>query len=381
MADSKPAASFVMAGGGTGGHVIPALAVARELRERGHSVRFIGTQKGIEAKLVPAAGFPIEWIEIGGLNRVGVKRMVETLAELPWSIWQAARALDRAKPVAVFSTGGFVAGPVLLAALWKKIPVVVMEPNAVPGFTHRKLAQYVAQALVSFPETRQWFPGRNTEVTGLPVRGEFFEVSPKPLGETATVLITGGSQGSRTLNVAAEESWPLWKEASEKWASNPGPVKRIRLVLQTGKRGFDELKPKFEKAKEAGAVSGEIHSFLDGMVEAFREADLVVSRAGMGAVSELSAAGKPSILIPLPTAADQHQLRNAEAMERAGAARLVLDGEMNGKRLVEEVSRLLEDPGKLQEMAKAARGFAKPGAAKRAADVLESHIPTPRRAG
>ncbi len=381
MADSKPAASFVMAGGGTGGHVIPALAVARELRAHGHSVRFIGTQKGIEAKLVPAAGFPIEWIEIGGLNRVGLKRMIESLAELPWSIWQAARILDRAKPVAVFSTGGFVAGPVLLAALWKKIPVVVMEPNAVPGFTHRKLAQYVAQALVSFPETRQWFPGRNTEVTGLPVRGEFFEVSPKPLGETATVLITGGSQGSRTLNVAAEESWPLWKEASEKLASNQGPVKRIRLVLQTGKRGFDELKPKFEKAKEAGEVSGEIHSFLDGMAEAFREADLVVSRAGMGAVSELSAAGKPSILIPLPTAADQHQLRNAEAMERAGAARLVLDSEMNGKRLVEEVMRLLEDPGKLREMGKAARGFAKPGAARRAAEVLESYIPGEGRAG
>ncbi len=144
--------TFVMAGGGTGGHVIPALAVARELRARGHEVRFIGTRRGMEAKLVPAENFPIEWIEIGGLKSVGLRKTLSTLAELPWSVWQAARMLDRAKPSAVFSTGGFVAGPVLLAALWKRMPVVVMEPNAVPGFTHRKLGRWVARALVSFPE-------------------------------------------------------------------------------------------------------------------------------------------------------------------------------------------------------------------------------------
>jgi UDP-N-acetylglucosamine--N-acetylmuramyl-(pentapeptide) pyrophosphoryl-undecaprenol N-acetylglucosamine transferase len=147
----KEPASFVMAGGGTGGHVIPALAVARELRLRGHTVRFIGTRRGIEAKLVPAADFPIDWIEIGGLNCVGLRRMITSLAELPWSVFEAARALDRARPVtAVFSTGGYVAGPVLLAALWKRVPVVVMEPNAVPGFTHRKLARFISKALVSF---------------------------------------------------------------------------------------------------------------------------------------------------------------------------------------------------------------------------------------
>src|SRR6185436_8009513 len=165
----KAPGSFVMAGGGTGGHVIPALAVARELRERGHAVRFIGTERGIEAKLVPAADFPIEWIQIGGLNRVGLVRTAETLLELPWSIWQAARVLQRARPAAVFSTGGYVAGPVLLAALWKRIPVVIMEPNAIPGFTHRRLARFVARALVSFPATTSWFPEGRTEVTGLPV--------------------------------------------------------------------------------------------------------------------------------------------------------------------------------------------------------------------
>src|SRR5580698_4855168 len=174
----KRPSNFVMAGGGTGGHVIPALAVGRELRARGHSVRFIGTRRGIEARLVPAAGFPIEWIEIGGLKRVGLRKTLSTLAELPWSVLQASRMLRRARPAAVFSTGGYVAGPVLLAALWMRIPMVVMEPNAVPGFTHRRLARFVDRALVSFPSTAKWFPAGRAEVTGLPVREEFFAVPP-----------------------------------------------------------------------------------------------------------------------------------------------------------------------------------------------------------
>src|SRR5579885_3768249 len=218
-------ATFVMAGGGTGGHVIPGLAVARELRARGHLVRFIGTERGMEAKLVPAGSFPIEFIEIGGLKRVGLKKTLTSLSELPFSIWQASRMLAKANPAAVFSMGGYVAGPVLLAALWRRIPVVVMEPNFVPGFTHRRLAPFVARALVSFEETAKWFP--RAEVTGLPVREEFFSIPPKLRGGKLTVLITGGSQGSRTLNRAAEQSWPLWKS--------------VRLIHQTGAKAFEEI--------------------------------------------------------------------------------------------------------------------------------------------
>ena len=345
-----------MAGGGTGGHVLPALAVARELRARGHQVRFVGVERGLEAKLVPAENFPLEWIEIGGLNRVGFRQTLATLSELPFSIWQAARILDRTAPAAVFSTGGYVAGPVLAAAVWKRIPIVIMEPNAIPGFTHRHLARFVTRALVSFAEAERWFPKGRTEVTGLPIREGFFTVPVKPHGWVVTILITGGSQGSRTLNRAAEESWPLWNR------------ERIRLIHQTGSRTYQELAPKF---CESG-MPGEIAEFISDMPRAFSEADLVVSRAGMGAVSELAAAGKPSILAPLPGASDQHQLKNAQAFEQAGAARVVLDREMTGARLVEEVSRLTDTPGLLEEMATAARAFAKPGAAQRAADVLES---------
>ncbi len=353
----KGSANFVMAGGGTGGHVIPALAVARELRSRGHSVLFIGTHRGIESKLVPAEGFPIEWIEIGGLNRVGVRNMVTSLAELPLSVTVAARLLSRAKPAAVFSMGGYVAGPVLIAALWMRLPVVVMEPNAVPGFTHRKLARFVTKALVSFEDTLRYFPKGRAELAGRPVREEFFTIAPKPQTDVATVLITGGSQGSRTLNRAAEESWPLWKKDS------------VRLIHQTGERAFDELASKFRQS----GVSGDISAFIDDMPGAFSGADVIVSRSG-GTVSEIAAAGKPSILVPLPTAADQHQLRNAEAFAGAGAARLVLDSEMTGSRLVQEVARLTGQTGLLEKMGAAARSLARPGAAKRAADILEGFI-------
>lgn len=351
-------AGFVMAGGGTGGHVIPALAVARELRSRGHAVRFIGTRRGIEAKLVPAANFPIDWIEIGGLNRVGPRQMLASLAELPWSVFEAARLLHRARPVtAVFSMGGYVAGPVLIAALWKRLPVVVMEPNAVPGFTHRKLARFVARALVSFEETLRYFPKGRAEVTGRPVDDAFFAIAPKPRTDAMTVLITGGSQGSQTLNRAVEQSWPLWKEDS------------ARLIHQTGERALADLAPKFR----ASGMAGEISAFLEDMPRAFAEADVIVSRSG-GTVSEIAAAGKPSILVPLPAAADQHQLRNAQAFEKAGAATLVLDAEMTGARLVHEVTRLAADPALLEKMGQAARSLARPGAATRAADVLEGFI-------
>jgi len=351
-------AAYVMAGGGTGGHVLPALAVARELRARGHSIHFIGTRLGMESRLVPAEGFPIEWVEIGGLNRVGLRRSIETLADLPVSVWHASRLLDRIHPAAIFSTGGYVAGPVLLAALSKRLPIVVIEPNAVPGFTHRKLARFVARALVSFPETARWFPEGRTEVTGLPVRKEFFTIPVKVREGPLTLLITGGSQGSRTLNRAVEESWPLWK---------PGEV---TLIHQTGKKVYEDLVPRFRNT----GVAGEMAPFFDDMPGRFAQADVMLSRSGMGAVSELAAAGKPSILVPLPTASDHHQLRNAEALAKAGAARLVLDGEMTGARLVQEVRRLAEESGAMESMARAVRAFAHPGAAVRAAEILEGFV-------
>jgi UDP-N-acetylglucosamine--N-acetylmuramyl-(pentapeptide) pyrophosphoryl-undecaprenol N-acetylglucosamine transferase len=344
--------NFLMAGGGTGGHVIPGLAVARELRSRGHQVSFVGTASGMEAKLVPAAGFDLQTIQIGGLNRVGLRRAIVTLARLPIATVSSDRYVRRA--AAVFSMGGYVAGPPVLAAILRRVPVVVMEPNAVPGFTNRSISRLVARALVSFPETAAFFPRGCTEVTGLPVREEFFHIQPKVRGRVLHLLITGGSQGSRTLNQAALRSWPLFLQAGFP----------IRITHQTGASGFAEIRDAFALS----GIEGEVVPFLSDMPAAFAAADLVVCRSGAGTVSELAAAGKPSILVPFPFAADNHQTRNAEAMERGGASRLVADAGMTGETLFEAVSRIIADLGPMGE---AARQFAKPGAARRAADVLE----------
>jgi len=350
-------ATFLMAGGGTGGHVIPAVAVARELKSRGHQPVFVGTRSGFEAKLVPGAGFPLEFIEIGGLNRVGVAQTLRTLGQLPASFGKSLGLLNDYRPSAVFSMGGYAAGPVTLAAWWKNVPIVIMEPNAVPGLANRQMGRFAARALVSFTEAQRFFPSGRSEVTGLPVRCEFFNIGPKPPGDRLTILITGGSRGSRTLNNATREGWNLLRQA---------PF-HVRLIHQTGTEAHQAIAKDFAQV----GIEGEVVPFISDMPSAFAQADLIVCRSGAGAVAELAAAGKPSILVPFPFAADDHQLRNAEAFAKAGAARLVLDREMNGQRLYEEVNRLASNPPELVGMGAQARTFAHPNAAQRAADVLE----------
>jgi UDP-N-acetylglucosamine--N-acetylmuramyl-(pentapeptide) pyrophosphoryl-undecaprenol N-acetylglucosamine transferase len=348
---------FLMAGGGTGGHVIPALAVARELKRRGHEPFFVGTVAGLEAKLVPEAGFAIEFVEIGGLKRVGVVRTVRTLAQLPLATAQMAARLGRWRPAAIFSMGGYAAGPVVLAAVVRRIPMALMEPNAMPGITNRWIGRVAGRALINFEETARYFPRDRAELAGIPVRPEFFAIPPKPRGEALVLLVTGGSRGSRTLNNAVRESWPLLRDAGF----------RVRLVHQTGREAYEEI----ARAFAASGIEGEVAPFIEDMPAAFAAADLVVSRSGAGAVAEIAAAGKAAILVPFPFAADDHQRRNAEALARAGAARLVADREFTGKRLLEEIAALIGEPGAIEKTGEAARKFARPGAAARAADILE----------
>ena len=345
---------FLMAGGGTGGHVIPALAVARELRARGHEVFFVGTDRGMEGKLVPAEGFELRRIDIGGLNRVTLRQKVATMIKLPLTTMECGKFVRESS--AVFSMGGYVAGPPVMAALLRRRPVVVMEPNAIPGFTNRVISRFVTRALISFEATESYFPKGKTETTGLPVREEFFRIPPRNRGEVLNVLITGGSQGSRTLNQAARASWPLFRDAGFP----------VRFLHQTGLREHEELRAAFEQS----GLEGEIVPFITNMPAAFAEADLIVCRSGAGSVSELAAAGKPSILVPFPFAADDHQTRNAEAMERGGAARLIRDAELTGDRFFAAIGEAGE-VRVLESMAKAARQLAKPGAARRAAEILE----------
>jgi UDP-N-acetylglucosamine--N-acetylmuramyl-(pentapeptide) pyrophosphoryl-undecaprenol N-acetylglucosamine transferase len=349
--------TFLMAGGGTGGHVIPAIAVARELRARGHEVRFVGTERGAEARLVPQAGFPLEFIRIGGVMGVSLARKLASAMALVSSTLSQWSDLGRRRPNAIFSMGGYVAGPPVLAALIRRIPIVVMEPNAIPGLTNRWIGCWVAAALVNFPVTRDYFRTRRTEVIGMPVREEFFELPRRESASPFTILITGGSQGSRTLNMAARSAWPKLAELGQS----------IYVIHQTGSLQIDQLRPEFERS----GVNGEISAFIADMPAAFARADLIICRSGAGAVSEVAAAGKPSVLIPFPFAADDHQTHNAERLREAGAAILHRDSEWSGDRFVSVVRDLLRQPEKLRQMSEAARSLARPGAAQRAADILE----------
>jgi UDP-N-acetylglucosamine--N-acetylmuramyl-(pentapeptide) pyrophosphoryl-undecaprenol N-acetylglucosamine transferase len=309
----------------------------------------------MESRLVPAAGYPIEYIKVGGLNRVGFSRQLKTALELPMSAGAVTALLGSYRPDAVFSMGGFVAGPTVIAALLRRIRIVVMEPNAIPGFTNRRVAPFVYRALVGFEETAKYFPPGRTEVTGLPVRKEFFEIEPKTSGEF-TLLITGGSRGARTLNRASRESWPLFREHQTP----------LRLIHQTGAAEHASLAADFEQT----GIHGEIVPFIHHMPSTFAQADLVLGRSGAGGVGEIAAAGMPSILVPLPTAADDHQRKNAEALVHAGAAEMVLDRELNGERLFRIVEALRNNPDRRAEMRAKVKRFAKPNAAERAAEVL-----------
>ncbi|MGI8745823.1 MAG: undecaprenyldiphospho-muramoylpentapeptide beta-N-acetylglucosaminyltransferase [Bryobacteraceae bacterium] len=348
--------TIIMGGGGTGGHVIPAIAVAKQLVLRGHTPVFIGTRTGFEAKLVPSSGFVLEYIQIGGLKRVGAAQTFRTFRQLPLSVFQVFGMFDRHRPAAIFSMGGYVAGPVVLAGLIRRLPIVVLEPNAMPGVTNRRIGRFVSRALLNFPEAARFFPPGRSEVTGVPIRQEFFDISPKPREAVFTILITGGSQGSRTLNEAVREAWPLFQNAAFP----------VRLLHQTGAVAYQDFSNGFAQTD----LQGEILPFFDNMPAAFARADLIVSRSG-STVVEIAAAGKPSILVPFPSAADQHQLRNAEALARANAAVLVLDREMNGRRFFEEVAKLAADPQRLDRMGEQARAFAHPHAAERAAEILD----------
>jgi UDP-N-acetylglucosamine--N-acetylmuramyl-(pentapeptide) pyrophosphoryl-undecaprenol N-acetylglucosamine transferase len=347
----------IIAGGGTGGHVIPALAVAAELRLRGHDqILLVGTARGLEARLAPRHGLALETIDVGALKRVGILQKAATLFRLPYSFWQSRRILDSFQPDVVYGVGGYASGPVLFMAAMKGIPIVVHEPNAVPGFANRYVALFVARALVGFPEAARYFPATRVEVVGVPVRAEFFQVPRKLHLPPFTLLISGGSQGARSINRAVIESLPLFASSGLD----------VRFIHQTGEEDLGEAVAAFEKCGISGQA--QVLPFIDDMPAAFAAADLLICRSGASTLSEVTAAGKVAILVPFPFAADNHQLRNAQSLERAGAARVILDAELNGRCLFDAVVEALP---KLSQMEERSRALAHPRAAQRIAEVLE----------
>ncbi|MGB8887910.1 MAG: undecaprenyldiphospho-muramoylpentapeptide beta-N-acetylglucosaminyltransferase [Candidatus Korobacteraceae bacterium] len=344
----------IVAGGGTGGHVIPALAIAQELRSRyGAQVVFVGTSRGIETRLVPAAGFELHLIEVGGLNRVDFATRLKTVLDLPRAVMTSAKLISEFRPDVMVGVGGYASGPAMLAAAMMNIPTVAFEPNVVPGFANRLLAPMVRAAAVHFAETCHYF--RNCHVTGVPVRSEFFDVARRPKNDRPRLLVFGGSQGAHAINLAVLQALPKLMEA----------VPAICIIHQTGERDYPEAQAAYLQAM----VSAEVSPFIDDMPGAFARADLVLCRSGASTVAEITAAGKPAIFIPLPTAADDHQRHNAATLAAAGAARLLPQAELTPQRLVTEVASLLNDGAGLAKMSEAARRFAHPDAAAKIASL------------
>ena len=348
---------ILIAGGGTGGHIFPALAVARELKKRHNAeVLFVGTARGMESRLVPEAGFELRQINVGPLKSVSLLTRFRTVARLPRSIIDCERLIREFRPGAVLGVGGYASGPAMAAALWLRIPTMAFEPNAMPGLANRLVGKRVQAAAINFPAAASWF--RNAEVTGIPVRPEFFSLEP-PTGPPH-LLVFGGSQGARILN----ENMPR--------AIGPllAAVEGLTVLHQSGARHIEATRAAYVESGADGA-RWRVEAFLDDMAAQVGRAHLVLSRSGASTVAELAAAGKPALLVPFAAATDEHQRRNAEAMVHAGAAAMLLekDLEISGS-LLDALAGLLTDPARLKSMAQAARTQAHPGAAERIADKL-----------
>ncbi len=346
----------VLAGGGTGGHIIPAIAIAQELQKRySAEVLFIGTARGLETRLVPAAGFRLQLVKVGALNRVSIGTRLRTGFDLPRAVLAAGRMLAEFEPEVVIGVGGYASGPAMLAAILKRLPTLAFEPNFVPGFANRMVARFVTAAAVHFEQTADNF--RNAVVTGVPVRPAFFEIAARTYSSSSpTLLVFGGSQGARAINQAVVRAIP---EAMKRL---PG----LRVIHQTGERDYNEVQAAYTQA----SVAAEVYKFIDDMPRFFARADLVLCRSGASTVAEIAAAGKPAIFVPLPLAADDHQRRNAQALEQAKAAVVLEETRLHEVWLVDTICALLEDPARLVRMSAAARALAHPNAAREIADVV-----------
>lgn len=351
----------LIAAGGTGGHIYPGIAVAKELIKRNAEtvVKFVGTERGLEKRLVPENGFEIFFIESAGLKNVGLAGQIKGVALLPKSFLAARKLIKEFKPDVVVGVGGYVTGPVLLMASLMKVPTLIMDSNALPGFTNRRLARFVDKAALTFEESLKFFPKGKGVVIGNPVRGEFFDIRPKNRDNARfCLLIFGGSQGARAINQAMVAALPHLEMFRE----------RLFITHQTGELDFETVNEGYAKANWSKA---EIKRYISDMVSAFAATDLIICRAGATTCAEISAAGKAAIMIPLPTAADDHQRKNAEALQNANAARMILQKDLSGEILANEIKALIENPNQVTFMETNANKLAKKDAAGAAADLIE----------
>ena len=349
---------LLIAGGGTGGHVFPALAIAREWLSRGieREVVLVGTQRGIEMKLVPQAGLPLETLRVAGLKGKGGATLLKNLAMLFPAMLDARRVLRKHKPIAAFGVGGYAAGPMLLATWLGRVPNIIFEPNAEPGFTNKVLARISTRIATGYEVSAQSW-GKKAIVTGCPVRPEFFSIVPRKPEKPFRLLITGGSQGALPINRA-------FVDAMDRLAARKS---ELAIVHQTGERDYDAIRTAYARRE----IHAEVVPFLTNMPERFAWADVIVCRAGAITAAEVAAAGRAAIFIPFGRATDSHQLRNAQEMSRAGAGRLISESELTADKLASEIFSLLDQPQEIEKLSTAARALSRPNAARDIVNLIE----------
>src|SRR5580658_590000 len=349
---------LLIAGGGTGGHVFPAMAIALEWLSRGkeREVVLVGTQRGIEMKLVPQAGLPLETLRVAGLKGKGGATLLRNLAMLGPAMSDARRVLRKHKPVAAFGVGGYAAGPMMLATWFGGIPNVIFEPNAEPGLTNKLLARISKRIATGYEiSARAW--EKKAVVTGCPVRPEFFSIVPRRLEKPFRLLVTGGSQGALPIN-------RTFVDAMDQLATRKND---LYIVHQTGERDYDAVRTAYARRE----IHAEVVPFLTNMAERFAWADVIVCRAGAITAAEIAAAGRAAIFIPFGAATDSHQLRNAQEMTSAGAGRLIVENELTAERLMKEIFSLIGQPEQIEKQSSAARSLARPNATRDIVNLIE----------
>ena len=355
---------MMVAGGGTGGHVFPGVALAEEVvtRHPQNDVVFAGTARGLEATVVPAAGYPIELIEVKGLKGKGLLVMLANVLLLPRAFVQCWRILRRWRPDIVVGVGGYASGPVVLTAWLLRIPTAVQEQNAMPGFTNRVLGWFVRAAFTAFPEAGRFFAAHKVHQLGNPIRRELMDnyMRPSQVHDKLRLLVFGGSQGAHALNMRLIEALPHLVDLRD----------QLEITHQTGARDRESV----EKGYRACGFPVAVREFITDMSDAYARSDLVVCRAGATTLAELTTCKKPAILIPFPKAADNHQVMNAKSLVDAGAAVMIEERDLTGELLAREIEAILRDPGRRERMARAAGRLGSPQAAREIADVFSELV-------
>jgi UDP-N-acetylglucosamine--N-acetylmuramyl-(pentapeptide) pyrophosphoryl-undecaprenol N-acetylglucosamine transferase len=356
--------TLMIAGGGTGGHIYPAIAIAREFvaRDASRKVVFVGTQKGLEKNIVPKAGFPLEFIDVAGLKGMRGLNLVRNLARLPMGFIQAWQHVGRHRPNVVLGVGGYSSGPVLVAAKLRGIPTIIHEANAFPGLANRVLARWTTTVAVAFSEALPRMKRKDGVVTGNPIRKEFFDLGERPhqpaTSNRQRLLIFGGSQGSRVLNDAITGALLFLARFKD----------RLEIVHQTGPNELEKVQIAYRHSVFSNA---RVVAYLDPIADEIAAADVVVSRAGAMTIGELAAIGRGAILVPFASATNNHQELNARVVEKAGGAIVITEAELSPERLAAAISEVLADPQRANRMGEAAKKLATPDATKSIVDLIE----------